>query len=161
MIFYQTSEVKTLIISILIGFFVGLVWEFFRFLRHAGVNKNILVFFEDFIFALVFGVIVFLFTYCMNYLVIRWFEIIGIVLGFTLYLLTLGRLLTKFSQAIISAIVKIVRIFYNKILSPIYILLDKFIKSVKINIERIQSKKHERLILDLASKGFENKRKGI
>ncbi len=161
MIFYKTSEIQILYMSIILGFFLGLIWEFFRFLRHAGTRKRILVFIEDFIFSIICGVIVLLFTYCVNYLVFRWYEALGIILGFILYLLTLGRLLTKFSEAIIKTILKIIRFIYINILYPVYILLDKFFKTVKINIERLKSQRHERFIIAYAAKGFENKKKGF
>ena len=108
--------------SVVFGFFCGLYYEIFRFLRLAFPHKVPITAMEDLIFWFPLPFAFILFTFAFSDGIIRWFSIAGILMGFFLYLNTLGRILLFFSDHILRLIRSILRFLFQKTVYPILIV---------------------------------------
>ena len=160
-----TEDNVLLLSSILLGFFFGLYYEVFRFLRLSFPHNSLTVGIEDLLFFLPVTVIFLLFTYAFSSGVVRWFSVFGAVLGFLLYLCTLGKLLMFCSEKILSVIRKVLRGIWRFLLKPIFIVFKNitnclYTKAKKFAIiqERKRSARktlrQKKALIKRAEKGF-------
>lgn len=154
--------------SIVFGFFAGLVFEFFRFLRLALPQTTMTVFCQDLLFFLPVTLFFLLFTFAFSDGVVRWFSVAGAGGGFFLYLGTLGKILFFFADRILSLIRRILFFLFRKTLLPVVIffknifhsLFTKMKKEVIIRKRRKQKKrilKEQKNLLRRAEFGFYGK----
>jgi hypothetical protein len=151
--------------SLLLGFLFGLYYEFFRFFRILFSHKTVLVVAEDLLFFLPISLIYIFFNYALSDGVVRYFSILGVVLGFLLYLATLGKILVHFSSYILNFLKKVLRGIFHLFFRPIInvfknitnCLYEKYkkyriLKDRKRNAQILKrAKKH---LLKKAQKGF-------
>ncbi len=154
MIEYSSSNIFILVSSIIIGFLLGVLYEFFRFIRSLGFKKFYQVFIQDIVFTLISGLLIFIFTFWVNQGVMRSYELLGILLGFIIYYFTFGSLIFRFYSLIIKLTCKFFVFLYNNTLRRMHITLDKFYKSGKIFIERKISRSIETRLYKNALDGF-------
>lgn len=148
------NQTQYLLISALAGFITGLWFGFFRLLRRAFRHSYFAVAFEDVLFFLISAVFYWIVCFAVFLGQIRWYSVIGYLSGFTLYILTLGRLLSALSDAIIRLVRSAVR---SLIITPLKKIIS-FISTVAAPIkrrhdERIRRKSLEK-IFKAASRGF-------
>lgn len=87
-----SPPVQLFLLSILWGGALGVLWDIFRILR-LGFGKNkIIVIIEDIVYAILFAVFTLLFFYFFTSGYFRFFVIIGELLGFLLYYMTIGKI---------------------------------------------------------------------
>ncbi len=152
--------------SIVLGFLFGLFYEFFRFLRLALPHTTLMIATEDLLFFFPVTVIFLLFTFAMSDGVVRYFSVFGVILGFLLYLTTLGKILLFFSDAILRLIRSVLRaLFHHLLLPPCRFMMGavKFLftqgKTLVIIIQKkINVRKRNRKmkkLLALARRGFQ------
>ncbi len=127
-----------LLYSFVVGFFLGIVYDFFRIRRLSfrvdgrlfEKNKersfrkeknfeHVIIFFEDVLFALISSVVVCIFIFYMNSGRFRGITLVGAFLGFLLYYKTVGRLVMLFSGIIIGFIKFLIRKIYDYTLRPV------------------------------------------
>lgn len=160
-------EDNTLFLSaVLLGYFFGLFYECFRFLRLAFPHPAFLVAVEDLLFFFPVSLIFLFFNFALAGGIIRWFSFAGMSIGFFLYLNTLGKILHFFSEAILRFFRLILHFLFRLLLAPLIIIfknitncLLKRIKTLaiigkrKIALFKIgRQKKH---LLRKAKRGFQ------
>ncbi len=122
MIFSLSPESFLFFSSVFLGFLFGLYYEVFRFMRLSFPHGTFLVFIEDLLFFLPISLIYIFFNYALSDGVVRYFSILGVVMGFLLYLATLGKIITFFSSCILNFLKKMLRGIFILLFRPIFIV---------------------------------------
>ena len=139
-IFGLQYETKLFLLSFLIGALFGAVYDFFRIVRIIKRHHKIVIFIEDFLFVLFCGFWYFVFSTDLARGQIRLFTLIGIIIGFIVYLMTVGSITVKFAFVIKSIYEKIENRFKDKIFTPIYTNIKrKFVQNYISFIKREKS----------------------
>lgn len=116
----------------LLGAALGVVYDCFRVARILlpPLAKPKPTFFEDVLFWLIYGFCVFCFAASAARGQVRLFMLLGSLLGFTLYILTIGNLITGVIRSIVTAVYKILHKVYSALIEPIVKLLRTFCQKV-------------------------------
>ena len=130
------NQANLFIIFSLVGMIIGLLFDVFRILRKVLKTKDIVTYIEDIIFWILTGVIIIysMYKFCDGEL--RFFMIIGIILGTMIYMFTISQYIIKASIYIINLIIRIIiypirvilRITKRIVFRPICILCINFRK---------------------------------
>ncbi len=137
--FDMALQLNLLLYSLILGAFLGAFFDIMRisrvflsiiFSEKAGcaVSKTVMTvvsFFEDIIFFAVSAAVTVLFCFQANGGSARGFILLGMLGGFSLYLLTLGRLTKLVSEALSKLIYRLLTFVLRRILSPIAVLLGR------------------------------------
>ncbi len=119
----------------LLGGFLGVIYDFFRISRLAFHLPRVVILLEDILFFSICGVITFLYLAETNDGRVRYFIMLGLLLGATLYYFTLGVVVMRVSTVIISFVSKTLRLLYRVFIRPVVVLGGKlrqqFIKAAK------------------------------
>lgn len=110
--------------SIPFGFACGGVYEIFRLIRAVFNLKRLSLFLLDFFFMLLMFSALYVYTLAMLYGYIRLYIFVGAGVGFWIYSITLGRLLSMLYRPLI----KYLKEFLRKIASKIKKILKKLLK---------------------------------
>lgn len=86
---------------IVCGMTLGVLFDLFRIIRKITRHGVILTAFEDIIYCVISIFIFILFAIKYNYGTVRWFMLVGCVIGAIIYFNTIGKLLLKVSFIII------------------------------------------------------------
>lgn len=121
------NQASVLLDSVFIGMVIMALYDVLRLFRRVFRHKRFLRDFEDFIFWIIGGFIVFSLVYSRSDGNIRWFIMAGVALGGYIYYISFGRFLVKY-------IAKYVNKFINIVLKKPY---RKSIMSIKLLFERI------------------------
>lgn len=141
-IFGLQYETKLFLLSFLIGALFGAVYDFFRIVRIIKRHHKIVIFIEDFLFVLFCGFWYFVFSTDLARGQIRLFTFIGIIIGFIVYLMTVGSITVRFASVIKSVYDKIENWLKHKIFTPIYTNIKrKFVQNYISFIKREKSRK--------------------
>ena len=105
------------LLSILSGMLTGVVFDFVRALRNE-LNSRFLKNLLDLVFVIAAGTIITVFLFCTNGIQLRFFIILGIVLGIVLYFFTL----TRVFGFVFLINCKFFKFFLQKLLQPIVLL---------------------------------------
>lgn len=151
--------------SIVLGFLCGLYYELFRFIRLITARHTFFVFWEDLFFFLPLTGIFLIFTFAFSDGVVRWFSVAGLGIGFSLYLKTLGKMISFFSIQILRFLKVIFKFLYSITISPLWFVLKKVTNSLftkfkilaiirKKKREVVRLRKQKELLLCSAKKGF-------
>ena len=120
------NQANLFIIFTLVGIIIGMLFDFFRILRKTFKTKDIITYIEDIIFWVLTGIIIIysMYKFCDGEL--RFFMIIGIVIGTVIYMVTISKYIIKISVVIINMVKKIivfpVKIVKKIIFKPIFIV---------------------------------------
>lgn len=108
--FFSVSEQCSLfLLSVILGMGIGVFYDVFRTLRIVfppAAKKNA-VFAEDIIFMVVSGAAVFLYAAVLCRGQVRFFCIVGTLLGFTLYIATVGSIIVGIFRSAANFITKL------------------------------------------------------
>ncbi|MCD7730628.1 MAG: spore cortex biosynthesis protein YabQ [Oscillospiraceae bacterium] len=131
--FFSVSEqTSQFLLSIVLGAGIGVFYDCFRVLRilFPPARRTAAVAAEDVVFMLASGGAIFLFAffYCRSQ--VRFFCIIGSLLGFILYILTVGSVVTGIIRAIAAAVYRVLHKVYSAIFAPI-------VNFIKVNCQKI------------------------
>jgi len=99
-----TEQTAVFFHSLLLGAVLGCFYDLFRITRIAFVIPAQLVLVEDLLFFLFSSIVLFGFMLENSYGQVRYFILLGMVLGWTIYYFTLGSLVMKCSARIIRAV---------------------------------------------------------
>lgn len=99
-----TEQTAVFFHSLLLGAVLGCFYDLFRITRIAFIIPAPVVLVEDLLFFLFSSIILFGFMLENSYGQIRYFILLGVVLGWTLYYFTLGSLVMKCSARIIHTV---------------------------------------------------------
>ncbi len=141
-IFGLQYETKLFMLSFLVGLVFGAVYDLLRIVRIVKKHHKTVVFIEDFAFVVFCAFWYFLFSTDLARGQIRLFVLIGMFIGFAVYLLTVGSITTRFASAIRMVYEKIESWLKRKIFTPIYTNIKKKIVQNYISLrKRIKSRK--------------------
>lgn len=143
-IFGLQYETKLFLLSFFIGALFGAVYDFFRIVRIIKRHHKTVIFIEDFLFVLFCGFWYFVFSTDLARGQIRLFTFIGIIIGFTVYLMTVGSITVRFASVIKSIYDRIENWLKHKIFTPIYTNFKrKFVQNYISFIKREKSRKKD------------------
>lgn len=100
-------EVDFLLYTVIMGAIITCIYDIFRILRRVIKHNLLWVSVEDLIFWMGCSVGTFYILYKENNGTLRWFAIMGALIGMTVYRLTLGQYIVEFVSKIISKILQI------------------------------------------------------
>ncbi len=125
--FSVSHQVSLFLMSVLLGAAMGVVYDCFRVLRivFPPAAKSGAVLVQDIIFWLIYGFAFFCYATLAARGEIRFFIFFGSLIGFVLYILTLGNLITGILRRVFSVIYGTLRKVYSAIIEPIVNLLRK------------------------------------
>ena len=95
------NQAHLFLIFLLNGISIGLLFDFFRILRKSFNTKDFMTYIEDVCFWLLTGLLILYFIFIFNNGEIRIYMFVSIILGFTIYILTLSKYIVKVSVNII------------------------------------------------------------
>lgn len=140
------------------GVIIGLLFDFFRILRKSFKTSNLVTYFQDVLFWILTGISIIYFMYNFSDGTIRLFMIIGLIMGFMLYIFTISAYIIK----ILVFTIELIKLFIIRIIKIIYIPI-KFInvlfhKTIKIFNFTIIFRLHQ-LFTKLSKKNIKNVKK--
>lgn len=116
------TQIYTFLLSIALGAAVGVVYDMFRAFRRAIPCRKISVFFQDVIFWLIACIVFFCFSLIRCEGQIRFFALLGMFSGFTLWIMTLGKYAHKLPAKAIHKLYRLAKSaarFIGKILNKL------------------------------------------
>ena len=128
----------------LVGIIIGALFDAFRILRKTFKTKDLVTYIEDVVFWILTGIIIIyaMYKFCDGQL--RFFMIMGIVIGTTIYMLTLSKYVIKISVFLINIIKKIAKYPINLILKITKKLIFRPIIFICINLRKKIVKKDKK-----------------
>ncbi len=131
--FYITEQLIFFVKSIFLGVFVGLFFDFFKILRLIKKHTNVLVLVEDILFFFVTAVLTYCFMVDVSFGQIRFFIILGQIIGFILYKICFSNVVVKFFVFVVLIIKNILGFIYKFFIFPVYdfvfkVIVSKFLK---------------------------------
>ena len=109
------AQTRLFLMSFGFGFLLGVVYDLFRIARLTVTRGKAAVFVMD---VLYFFLAVFIFMLAFNSGEIRFYLLLGIVLGFLIYYFTFGAFVLKWSNRIICALRRLLRFLFRVISAP-------------------------------------------
>ena len=131
MILSISYQFKVFLISLFIGFILGLFYDFIKIFRKFILHNNIIINIEDTIYWLFMSIIIFLISLYQNNGEIRIFFIWGIFIGMVLYTTLISSFFIKFSTKIINIFIKLILLIFKCISMPFLIIFNIIIKPLK------------------------------
>jgi len=131
------NQTYLFIVFTIVGIIIGVLFDIFRILRKSFKTKDIVTYMEDILFWVLTGIIILFSMYKFSNGELRFFMIIGIIMGTLMYMITFSRYVIKISVFIIKIIktiivypVKVVEKILKKIIiRPIFIICINFKKN--------------------------------
>ncbi len=125
--------------ALTVGFFLGLFMEPLRIYRMMARPGTVAVFFQDMIYWFLCAVCSFVFILTVNSGQLRIFLVIGIVIGMTVYFLTIGTLIMKASKAITAFIFRVARFLNCKVTYPVTQAFEKTKKNAMKTANKLRA----------------------
>ncbi len=139
------------------GILLGILFDFFRVFRRTFNTIDIITYLEDILYWILAGIIVLYNIWFFNNGEIRFFMIIGIVMGAIIYSLLFSPILIKIETMILTKLKYIIMFFYKIIIIPIEKIINFFaFYTSKINI--IAKKQNNKLSKISILKKIKNKK---
>lgn len=120
-----TNQAYIFIIFVIVGIIVGIIFDFFRILRKSFKTKDFVTYIEDIVFCILTGLILLYSIFKFNSGEIRIYMFLGVLIGCSLYMLTISKYFIKINVFILTTITNILK----KIISILYIPL-KYLKKI-------------------------------
>ena len=140
------NQTYLFIIFTIVGIIIGILFDIFRILRKSFKTKDIVTYIEDILFWILTGIIILFSMYRFSNGELRFFMIIGILMGTLIYMITFSKYIIKISVFIINLIKKIIvypikvvkRILKKIIIRPIFIICINFKKNIINFVKKIK-----------------------
>ena len=129
--FNVTEQTHLFLWSCVLGVGLGVAFDMFRVARIILKHNKTAIFFEDFIFAIFFSMAIFIYSTEMARGEIHFYVIFGTILGFALYLLTVGVVVVTITKTIVMIVWKILYTIYRIFFAPIVKLFVKLCQKIK------------------------------
>lgn len=136
--FFITEQVSVFLMAVLCGIIIGVINEFFRFLRYMGVNSTVAIFIQDILFMSIIAFLSFFFSLCYNKGEVRFFILVGEFCGFLVFRYTIGLLTGKLFLFLRFCIRKIVKLCRN-ISNAISTITERFISVLLVKIPLLKN----------------------
>ena len=124
------NQAYLFLIFTLNGVCIGLIFDLFRILRKSFKTSNLIIYIQDILFWIFTGISIVFFMYNYSDGSIRLYMILGLILGFLLYLLTISKYIIKVFVFIICIIKRIIIRSINIINMPIQFTKNLIKKTV-------------------------------
>lgn len=111
------SPIYMFLLSILLGLILSIIFDFFKIINFTFEFNNILIFIQDILYFGFSGVITFIFLLAFNNGKINFFIILGQIIGWTIWHLSLGNKITYFLSKKIYLLKRVFSLFKIKILN--------------------------------------------
>lgn len=135
---YIEAQARLFIDAMFTGLLIMVLYDILRLIRRIIPHSNIMVNIEDFIFWTMSGVIVFMLIYAENSGTLRWFVVVGIVIGAVVYAKSFGTFLVKYTSRYINIILKYI---LKKPLNKVKMAVGYFIRKVVLhNAKKLRKK---------------------
>ena len=135
--FTSGQQLNLFLLSCVFGIPIGLFFDVFRTLRIIFRHCKAAVIIEDILFFMVYGIFIMCFTIVAARSEFRFYYCFGNLLGFVLYYVTLGHIVTAFFRAVAEKIKKYIS-------PPIHCFLHICTKKIKKIVEYVQIKKKQK-----------------
>ncbi|MFU0800058.1 MAG: spore cortex biosynthesis protein YabQ [Xylanivirga thermophila] len=122
MLMSTVNQAYIFLSAVYVGIIMGVIYDFFRAIRYRAKPNRIVTGIMDLIFWLIVAVLAFMVFYYTNYGQIRFFNFIGMALGWLLYTITLSPWILKFIISIFKVIGKIFTVIIKIIAWPVRLL---------------------------------------
>lgn len=124
-----TNQAYIFIIFVMVGIIVGIIFDFFRILRKSFKTKDFVTYIEDIVFCILTGLILLYSIFKFNSGEIRIYMFLGVLIGCSLYMLTISKYFIKINVFILTTLTNILK----KIISILYIPF-KYLKKILTKI---------------------------
>ena len=119
--FFSISQQTALfLLSVVLGAGLGVVYDCFRVFRiifpRAAKSADVAV--QDVIYWLIYGFCVFCFAAVLARGQVRFFIVLGSLIGFVLYIITIGNTVTGVIRRIVTAVYTVLRKVYSAMIEP-------------------------------------------
>ena len=139
------------------GILLGILFDFFRVFRRTFNTIDFITYLEDILYWILAGIIVLYNIWFFNNGEIRFFMIIGIIMGAIIYSLLFSSILIKIETMLLTKLKNIIMFFYKIIIIPIEKIINFFaFYTRKINI--IAKKQNNKLSKISILKKIKNKK---
>ena len=131
------NQTYLFIVFTIVGIIIGILFDIFRILRKSFKTKDIVTYIEDVLFWILTGIIILFSMYKFSNGELRFFMIIGIIMGTLMYMISFSKYVIKISVFIINIIktiivypIKVIEKILKKIIfRPIFIICINFKKN--------------------------------
>jgi len=124
---YLAEQTTIFLQAVLLGFVYGILYDAFRITRIAVPTARWVVFTQDILFFFICAVSTFFFLMRTMDGQVRFFVLLGVILGMIIYFYSLSILVMGVSTAIIRAIKAVLRFIYRWVMMPIWRLIYSFV----------------------------------
>lgn len=135
--FTSGQQMWLFVISCLFGIPLGIVFDVFRVFRMTVKHGKIAVMIEDILFFVLYGVFIMCFTITAARSEFRFYYCFGNLLGFILYFVTLGSIVTKILRKIIGRLRRVL----GKPVKKFVLICEKIPKKFVRTLQNIKFKK--------------------
>jgi len=130
------NQLYILILFVLTGIVIGVLFDCFRIIRRTFKTPDFITYIEDILFWIMVGIILLFSIFTFNSGEIRSFVFLGIVIGISIYFLTISKFFIKMSVIILSFIKQLLyfpfKLIYKYIFIPFSTILTKLLKKIKL-----------------------------
>lgn len=130
------AQLYSLFIFIICGIIIGIFFDIFRILRRSFKTPDIITYIQDILFWIITGLFLLFTLFIFENGQIRSYNIIGLIIGFILYMLTVSKYIIKSSVSVILFFKNIINKIFKIIIYPIKMIF-KPISFVIINLKNI------------------------
>ena len=127
-----SHQLYEILVGVLIGAVLGLVYDFFRFIRSFFINERIVLLFQnitDILFCTFAGAVYCVFIYHASNGRFRWFTLFAVIFGFVLYNIGPSKLICSLLQKIAD----IISALFRFVIFP-FRILSKFLRKLCYNL---------------------------
>lgn len=125
-----SMQTEVFLRSLVLGALVGVLYDFFRVLRKCCLKTKWIVAVQDIIFFTLFTLMNFLFMLTYTQGQVRWYYLVGQLFGWALYFCSVGVLVMRVSDFIISCVIYVIHLLMRLTLL-LWIPLVNFINFAK------------------------------
>ena len=147
------NQFYNLLVFTIIGIIIGVIFDIFRILRKTFKTPDFITYIEDFLFWILVGIILLFSIFNFNNGEIRSYVFIGLILGITIYIITISKYFIKISVIILNFLKNILYI-------PFKIINKYIIKPILYGInkirQKIQSKNITKISNEITKDNFPN-----
>lgn len=125
-----TNQIYLFSIYFICGIIIGIFFDFFRILRQSFKTSDIVTYIEDIIFGILTGIFLIFIIFIFDNGELRAFTFIALVLGASLYLLTISRYFIRINVNILTFLKKVIVKTFIIISYPFKIIKKYFFKLI-------------------------------
>lgn len=124
--FEQSEQIRFLMLSVGVGFALGIFYDILRTVRLALTKGRVAVFIFDVLYFLIFGLATFLFILALNKGEVRLYMIIGEISGCLIYYFSLGLVAIKITDITVKTFRKFFSMVFKVLFAPVRLILKLF-----------------------------------